>query len=174
MQPDTVKPQDRLDKLVSIVEKAAGIFLGAVAALTFFSIMARGLFNIAIPDWYDISRLMLGIMVFWGIATTSYRGDHIEVDILWQAVKPRWQKAIDVFATVFLLLFMLAFAWQLLGKVDSGYVSGEATFDLRMKIWPFHLVAAFGIFATVFLIFIRLYRLLAPGQKLPEKQQEIG
>jgi TRAP-type transport system small permease protein len=170
---EEAKP-DRLEGLVSLVERMAGIFLGSVAALTFISVLARGFFNIAIPDWYDFSRLFLGITVFWGIAVTSYRGNHIEVDILWQAVKPRWQKAIDIFATVFLLIFMLVFAWQLFGKVSSGYISGEATYDLRLKIWPFHLIAALGIFATVFLICIRLYRLLTTGIRQIEKPLEMG
>jgi len=32
------------------------------------------MFNYSIPDSFDIGRLLLGILIFWGIAATSYRG----------------------------------------------------------------------------------------------------
>lgn len=158
---------DRLDRFIALVEKIAGLCLGAVATLTFVSVAARGLFNVAIPDWYDLSRLLLGITVLWGIATTSYRGEHIEVDILYTNSSARWRRWIDIFASLVVLVFMVAFAWKLGVKVMSGYASGEATFDLRMPIWPFHFVAAMGIFATVMLLAIRLYRLFLPVSPEP-------
>ena len=56
-----------------------------------------------IPDSYDFGQLLLGILIFWGIAATSYRGTHITVDLVWPVVGPRWQRIIDVFATLVLL-----------------------------------------------------------------------
>jgi hypothetical protein len=46
--------------------------------------------------------------------------------------------------------------------------SGEATFDLRIEIWPFHLVAALGIFFAVILLAIRLVR-IARGVEEPAR-----
>ena len=151
---------ERLVKVtVDVTERAAGIFLAAIVALTFVSIMMRAFLNTAIPDWFDLSRLMLGVAIFWGIATTSYRDEHIQVDFFWEWVGPRGKWLIDLFATIVLLAFMAAFAWMLIYKVDSGFRSGEATFDVRIPIWPFHMVAALGIFLATLLIAIRLVRL---------------
>jgi len=41
--------------------------------------------------------MMLGILIFWGIAATSYRGGHITVDLVWANSSPRYQRWIDVF-----------------------------------------------------------------------------
>ena len=151
---------ERLVKVtVDVTERAAGIFLAAIVALTFVSIMLRAFFSMAIPDWFDLSRLMLGVAIFWGIATTSYRDEHIQVDFFWEWVGPRGKWLIDLFATIVLFAFMAAFAWMLIYKVDSGFRSGEATFDVRIPIWPFHMVAALGIFLATLLIAIRLVRL---------------
>jgi TRAP-type C4-dicarboxylate transport system permease small subunit len=151
---------ERLVKVtVDVTERAAGIFLAAIVALTFVSIMLRAFFSMTIPDWFDLSRLMLGVAIFWGIATTSYRDEHIQVDFFWEWVGPRGKWLIDLFATIVLLAFMAAFAWMLIYKVDSGFRSGEATFDVRIPIWPFHMVAALGIFLATLLIAIRLVRL---------------
>ena len=45
---------------------------------------------------------MLGVAIFWGIATTSYRDEHIQVDFLWEWAGPRGKRRIDLFATIVL------------------------------------------------------------------------
>jgi TRAP-type C4-dicarboxylate transport system permease small subunit len=148
-----------VDRFIDGIEKTAAIFLAAVTALVFFSIMLRALFTYAIPDWYDFSRLMLGVMIFWGIAGASYHNRHIKVDIVWEWAGPRARRWIDIVASLILLAFLLAFSIMLVEKVRSGFVSNEATFDTRVVIWPFHLAAALGIFAATALMAIRLVRL---------------
>ena len=69
--------------------------------------MLRYFFGFTIPDAYDFGQLLLGILIFWGIAATSYRGTHITVDLVWANVGPNWQRAIDVFATLVLLFVVL-------------------------------------------------------------------
>ena len=58
---------------------------GIVAADIFISVLLRNFFATSIPDSYDFGRLLLGILIFWGIAATSYRGAHITVDLVWSA-----------------------------------------------------------------------------------------
>jgi C4-dicarboxylate transporter, DctQ subunit len=145
--------------VVGVTERAAGFFLAAIVALTFTSIMLRAFLNTTIPDWFDLSRLFLGIAIFWGIASTSYRDEHIRVDFFWEWVGPRAKWLIDLFATIVLLAFLVAFSWMLVFKVNSGFRSGEATFDVRIPVWPFHMVAALGIFLATVLVAIRLFRI---------------
>ena len=148
-----------VDRFIDGIERTAAIFLAAVTALVFFSIMLRALFTYAIPDWYDFSRLMLGVMIFWGIAGASYHNRHIKVDILWEWAGPKARRWIDIVASLILLAFLIVFSVMLVEKVRSGFVSQEATFDLRIVIWPFHVVAALGIFAATILVVVRLVRL---------------
>ena len=60
---------------------------------------------------------MLGILIFWGIAATSYRGTHITVDLVWGNVGPRYQRMIDVFATLVLLFVVTVQTYTLFDKV---------------------------------------------------------
>ena len=46
---------------------------------------------------------LLGILIFWGIAATSYRGTHITVDLVWANSGRMGQRIIDVVATLVLL-----------------------------------------------------------------------
>jgi TRAP-type transport system small permease protein len=149
-----------MDRLVQRTERLAGLFLGLIAALTFVSIVLRGMLGIVIPDGFDVSRLLLAVAVFWGIAVASYRGEHIEADLLWQALPPRGRRLVDLFACVVTLAAMAIFAWMLGTKVLATWRSGERTFDLGMPIWPFHLLAALGIAFAVLLLVMRLSRLV--------------
>jgi TRAP-type C4-dicarboxylate transport system permease small subunit len=149
-----------LDAVIDFTERAAGVFLAAIVVLTFVSVTLRARLGIAVPDWFDLSRLTLGVAIFWGIASTSYRDEHIQVDVVWEWLGPRGRRIVDFFAACVLLAFLAAFAWMLTFKVGSGFRSGESTFDVRIPVWPFHLVAAFGIFLATVLVAIRLVRIV--------------
>ena len=87
-----------MDRFIDTIEWIAAGFVGIVAADIFCRVLLRNLFNYAIPDAFDFGRLLLGILIFWGIAATSYRGGHITVDLIWANVGPKYQRMIDVFA----------------------------------------------------------------------------
>jgi TRAP-type C4-dicarboxylate transport system permease small subunit len=148
------------DRFIESIEWIAAIFVGIVAADVFISILLRYFFSISIPDSYDFGRLLLGILIFWGIGATSYRGAHITVDLLWANVGPRWQRAIDVFATLVVLFIVLVHTWTLFDKVVATRADRVLTLDLRLPVWPFLAVAWLGDAAAVILIGVRTWRLL--------------
>ena len=95
--------RNRMDRFIDGIELLAAFFVGIVAADIFVSVLLRYFFSVQIPDSYDFGRLLLGILIFWGIAATSYRGTHITVDLVYANVGPKFQRFIDVFATLVLL-----------------------------------------------------------------------
>jgi TRAP-type C4-dicarboxylate transport system permease small subunit len=149
-----------MDRFIDTIEWTAAGFVGIVAANIFISVLLRNLFNYAIPDSFDIGRMLLGILIFWGIAATSYRGAHITVDLVWGNVSPRYQRWIDVFATLVLLFVVTVQTWTLFDKVRGTYRDNVTTFDMHMPTWPFFAVAWIGDVSAVLLIAIRTYRLV--------------
>ena len=75
-----------MDRVIAGIEGAAAAFIGLVALDVFVSVGLRYALGWSIPDSYDFGRMLLGILIFWGIAATSYRGSHITVDLLWSAL----------------------------------------------------------------------------------------
>ena len=162
--------RSRLDLLINSIEWVAAGFVGIVAADIFISVLLRYFFLIQIPDSYDFGRLLLGILIFWGIAATSYRGAHITVDLVWSNVGPRYQRWIDVFATLVLLFVVTVQTYTLFDKVIGTYADNVRTFDMRLPTWPFFAVAWLGDAAAVLLIAIRTYRLVFQPEKLVREQ----
>jgi TRAP-type C4-dicarboxylate transport system permease small subunit len=149
-----------MDRFINGIELIAAFFVGIVAADIFISVLLRYFFSVQIPDAYDFGRLLLGILIFWGIAATSYRGTHITVDLVWSNASPRWQRVIDVFATLVLLFVVTVQTYTLFDKVRGTYYDHVLTFDLRLPTWPFFAVAWAGDVSAVLLIAIRTYRLI--------------
>lgn len=149
-----------MDRFIDSIEWIAAFFIGVVALDVFVSVMLRYFFGFTIPDAYDFGMLMLGIVIFWGIAATSYRGTHITVDLLWANVGPGWQRVIDVFATLVLLFVVIVQSYTLFDKTFSTRDANLLTFDLRLPVWPFYLIAWIGDVAAMLLIVVRTYRLI--------------
>ena len=154
-----------MDRFIDAIELIAAFFVGIVAIDIFVSVLLRYFFSVQIPDAYDFGRLLLGILIFWGIAATCYRGTHITVDLLYANVGPRMQRVIDVFATLVLLFVVTVQTYTLYDKVSTTRADHVSTFDLRLPVWPFFLVAWLGDVSAVLLIAIRTYRLIFyPGR----------
>ncbi|NBX56631.1 MAG: TRAP transporter small permease [Betaproteobacteria bacterium] len=162
----TGSQKNLFDQIIDTIEWLAALFVGLVALNIFLAVFLRKFFDTAIPDSYDFGRLLLGILIFWGIAATSYRGGHITVDLLWTYASPRWKRLIDVFATLVLLLVVTVQTIMLFDKVAMTYRDHVLTYDLNLPTWPFFAVAWLGDVCAVLLITIRTYRLLRAPESL--------
>ena len=163
-----------MDRFIDTIEWLAAIFVGIVALDVFAIVMLRRFFNTAIPDSFDFGRLLLGILIFWGIAATSYRGTHITVDLVWAAASRRFKRVIDVFATLVLLFVVTVQTIMLADKVWTTYSDHLVTFDLRIPTWPFALVAWLGDVSAVMLIMVRTYRLIFRPETMYDADGEGG
>src|SRR5262244_1536575 len=162
-----------MDRFIDTIEWIAAIFVGLVAANIFIAVLLRNLFSTAIPDAYNFGQNLLGILIFWGIAATSYRGTHITVDLVWANVGPRWQRAIDVFATLVLLFVVVVQTYTLFDKTLSTYASNLQTVELRLPVWPFFAVAWLGDVSAVMLIAVRTYRLVFRPELIAKQAQAV-
>ena len=68
---EAVRKPNIMDHFIDSIELIAAFFAGVVALDIFTSVMLRYFFSVQIPDSYDFGRLLLGILIFWGIAATS-------------------------------------------------------------------------------------------------------
>lgn len=161
-----------MDRVIDTIEWLAAIFVGLVALDIFVSVLLRKFFDTSIPDSYDFGRLLLGILIFWGIAATSYRGSHITVDLIWGQVGPKMKRWIDVFATLVLLFVVTMQTAMLFDKVRLTYNDNVLTYDLNLPTWPLFAIAWLGDVSAVILIAIRTWRLIFQPQLIEEHPEE--
>ena len=168
MSAVSAKSKNPFDRIIDAIEWMAALFVGIVAANIFIAVALRKFFDTSIPDSYDFGRLLLGLLIFWGIAATSYRGHHITVDLLWTSASPRFKRYIDVFATSVLMFVVTVQTIMLFDKVALTFRDHVLTYDLNLPTWPFFAVAWVGDVCAVLLIGIRTWRLITQPQSLED------
>ena len=146
-----------MKRLLAATETVAALFLLLIAVVTAANVALRDLLSVQIPDWFDGTKMLMSIALFWGIAVTTYHGSHISVDVVWEHLRAGGRRALDVVAGLVTLAFMVPMAWMVCTKVlGSGT---QATMDLRIPLWWFTSVAAVGAVAGAVLALARLAQL---------------
>ncbi len=153
-----------MDRFVRMVEGTAGLLLLSVALATFATVILRKFFNYSPPDWFDLAQLLLGISMFWGIASACYRNGHIVVDLVWEFLSSPGRRILDIIATSILLVFMAALALMLADAIRDTATGNVLTMELKLPVWPFHLLAGAGILAGTVLTAVRLARLCSRAE----------
>jgi TRAP-type transport system small permease protein len=147
-----------MKRLLAATETVAAVFLLLIALLTAFNVALRDLISVQIPDWFDGTKMLMAIALFWGIAVTTYHAGHIAVDIVWEHLKTPGRRALDVIAGLFTLAFLAPMAWMVFSKVLAS--GTQATADLRLPLMWFTGIAACGAVAAALLALARVVELL--------------
>ena len=163
--PEPVR-KNAMDRFIDSIEWIAAFFVGIVALNTFIAVFMRKFFAVTIPDYYNVGQFLLGILIFWGIAATSYRGTHITVDLFYASVGTRAKRAIDVFATLVLLFVVSVQTYTLFDKVRQTRLDNVLTYDLNLPTWPFFALAWIGDVSAVLLIAVRTWRLITRPESM--------
>lgn len=150
-----------IGRVSAVVDGAAAVFLAVITALTFTAVLLRYVFNLPFPGSFDVSRLLLGVAIFWGIAAAAWRNEHIKVDLFWQILPARVQKVVDLFSDLVFAGFIFTFAWMLFGQVEKVRGSGLTTFEMAIPVWPFTAVAWLGILFCALVLLARVLRSIA-------------
>ncbi len=151
-------------RVLAAIETTAALFLLLIALVTAGNVVLRDLFAVQIPDWFDGSKLVMGIALFWGMAVATYHAGHICVDVLWEQLGSANRRRLDLLASSVTLVFLAPMAWMIWVKVGS--TGTQATMDLRLPMVWFYGVAACGAAAAALLAVRRIWDLwhgIEPG-----------
>ncbi|RAH98855.1 TRAP transporter small permease [Acuticoccus sediminis] len=160
-----------LERFCAGTEAVAGLLLALVTVLIVVSAVGRYLFAVPVPDSFDLSRLLIGAAVMWGFAALGFRGSHIKVEIFAEALPRPVRRVVDAFAWTLVLVFVVLLAWKMFARVDRAYSGGEATFDLRLVVWPLLGVIWLGAAAAVLTVAARLGLIILRGDTLDHAER---
>lgn len=145
-------------RILAAIETVAALSLLIVALVTSVNVTLRDLFSVQIPDWFDGSKLLMAIALFWGVAIATYHAGHICVDVLWEHLGGPARRVLDIVAAAITLAFLAPMAWMVWSKVLAS--GTQATTDLRLPLVWFTSIAAAGAVAAVLLATLRLVELV--------------
>jgi TRAP-type C4-dicarboxylate transport system permease small subunit len=160
-----------MKRLIAATETVAAVFLLLIATVTAANVALRDLASVQIPDWFDGTKLLMAIALFWGIAVATYHAGHIAVDIVWEHLRAPGRRVLDIVAGIVTLAFLAPMAWMVFSKVLAS--GTQATTDLRLPLVWFTSIAACGAVAAALLALARVVKLIG-GQDTHDEMEGRG
>lgn len=129
----------------------AGLVLLAMMLLTAVDVAGRYLFDAPVRGGYEITTILLAVLIFLALPLVCGRDEHIVVDVLDHAIpEPArlWQTRLVGLLSA---LVLIALAWQLYDRGLTLWRDGGMTNTLRLPLAPvaFLMAAMAGLSALV-------------------------
>jgi len=134
--PVGARPPDkpRADALLGI---AASAILLAMMLLTVVDVVARYVFSRPVRGAFEITELMLVVLIFAGLPLVSFSEEHAVMDFIDRVTgvhARQWlRRAVEAASAVFMFLM----AWLMWTKADRIWAYRDATDVLRVLYGPF-------------------------------------
>jgi TRAP-type C4-dicarboxylate transport system permease small subunit len=116
---------------------AASALLFAMMCLTFVDVVARYVFNRPIRGAFEVTELLLLVLIFAGLPLVSHADEHVTMDFTDHFLGPHARARLDRAMNAVVAALMFFMAWQVWIRAArvSGY--GDATDVLRIAYGPF-------------------------------------
>jgi TRAP-type C4-dicarboxylate transport system permease small subunit len=124
----------RADSLLGAVASA---ILFSMMALTVVDVVARYVFNRPLRGAFEITELMLLVLIFAGLPLVSFSEEHAVMDFIDRALGPRGQRLLVRSVEAVNAAFMFMLTWLVWRKADRIWAYRDATDVLRIVYGPF-------------------------------------
>ena len=116
---------------------AASAILFAMMLLTFVDVVARYVFSRPVRGAFEVTELMLVVLIFAGLPLVSYADAHVTMDFIDRLVGPRARARLERGVHVVTTAIMAVLAWLVWLKADRIWGYRDATDVLRIVYGPF-------------------------------------
>ena len=147
----------RADAVLGI---AASAILLCLMLLTFADVVARYLFNSPIPGGFEITELMLLVLIFAGVPLVSHADEHVTMDFIDRMLPAPALGAVVRAVHALSAAVMFFLTWQMWIKAGRISSYGDTTDVLKILVGPFVYFMAVMIALTGL---VHLYKMYAPG-----------
>jgi TRAP-type C4-dicarboxylate transport system permease small subunit len=142
-------------RVEAVLGVAASAILLAMMLLTFVDVVARYLFNRPVRGAFEVTELLLLVLIFAGLPLVSFAGEHALMDFVDRLLGRRAQRLVEAAVDVVAAALMFGLVWLLWLKADRIWAYRDATDVLRIPYGPFVYLMALMVGLTGL---VHLYR----------------
>lgn len=115
---------------------AASLLLLAMMAVTFADVVGRYFLGRSLDGAYELTEVLLGLVVFAGLPIVTWRREHVTVDLLTMRLPDRPRGLLARVAGVATALVLALLAWRLGVTARDLSAYGDATVFLGIPLGP--------------------------------------
>lgn len=131
-------------RLSAVLAAVAAAILMLMMVLTFVDVAGRFALNRPLYFTIELTQLLMGMIVFLGLALTTLRRGHVTVDVAVTLLPPPLQRVADLIANLCALGVLALMTWLLIDRALTNIADGLRTQLLYLPVFPFALVMAVG------------------------------
>ncbi len=124
-------------RVEAILGVAASVILLAMMLLTFVDVMARYALSRPVRGAFEVTELMLLVLIFAGLPLVSFADEHALMDFIDRLLSRRTQRGLECAVHVACAAVMFLLAWLVWRKADRIWAYRDATDVLRIVYGPF-------------------------------------
>ena len=141
---------------------AASAILFCMMTLTFVDVVLRYVFNRPLRGGFEVTELMLLVLIFAGLPLVTHAGEHVTMDLIDRWLSPRARNALSRLMEAVSAALMFALTWFMWIKAQRIAAYGDTTDVLRILVGPF----VYFMVAMILLSgLIHLYRAYSAAQR---------
>jgi TRAP-type C4-dicarboxylate transport system permease small subunit len=142
----------------ALVGGVAAIILFGMMALTFVDVFMRYIVGDSIRGSFEITELMMVILIFAGLPLVSRKDEHVTVDLVEHALSTGVRKALRIIADLVCGAALLGMCWLMWRKAGEVVGYGDVTAALRVVLWPFVYFMSALALVTALIHFSKAFR----------------
>jgi TRAP-type C4-dicarboxylate transport system permease small subunit len=109
----------------------------AMMLLTVVDVVARYVFNRPLAGAFEVTELMLLVLIFAGLPLVTYADEHAVMDFIDRLLSPRAQASLRRAVQIASAAVMFLLTWLIWLKADRIWAYRDATDVLRIVYGPF-------------------------------------
>ena len=147
----TEAPPARTRRADALLGVAASAILLAMMLVTVVDVVARYVFRRPLRGAFEVTELMLVVLIFAGLPLVSLADEHAVMDFVDRLLGPQGRARLARVVHLVSAVFMGLVAWLMWGKAERIWAYRDATDVLRILYGPFvyFMVAALGLAALI-------------------------
>jgi TRAP-type C4-dicarboxylate transport system permease small subunit len=134
VSPSASRWEALVEALLGIV---ASVILLGMMLLTFVDVVARYVFSRPVRGAFEITELMLLVLIFAGLPLVSFTDEHALMDFIDRLLPVRAQRALEGLVQAVCAALMFLLAWQVWLKANRIWAYRDSTDVLRIVYGPF-------------------------------------
>jgi TRAP-type C4-dicarboxylate transport system permease small subunit len=143
-------------RVTTWLARIAALALAALAVMTFCDVIARYVFNQPFSFTVEVTEIMMGVLIYFGIGLATHDNDHISVDIVTLRLSEWWRALVSLATNLLAFGFLVLLVWRLWERALVLLDKGDVSPIMFFPRWPTAFVMAVGsiFFLTGLLVHI--------------------
>ena len=160
---------DILEKVVypisRLLHRFAQVIIVLMVLLTVVDVCLRYIFNSPITGSYEVTELMMAVLVFASVGFTMSVKDHVSVDLVVTKLPDRVRALLEAITCLLAFgLFALA-AWRNVLHTGTTWERHDVSAELFIPVSPFVLFVALGLAVLSLVLLVQFFQSLARALK---------